>query len=120
MSGHAARAKRLPVRGLQKRCPDGKEPGAATSRNAQGLTLQEGALVGEYASSQTGDSPVARRSGALFREAKKRVAEFRHSQAIDINEEYTKHEKFSLSASISFRPLVACRFFRRTKLSGSM
>jgi hypothetical protein len=51
----------------------------------------------------------------LFREAKKGVAEFSHSQDIDINEEYAKHEKFSLSDSIPFRPLVACRFFRRAK-----
>jgi hypothetical protein len=35
-----ARTKRLPAGGLQKRCPNGKEPGAATSCDAHGMTQE--------------------------------------------------------------------------------
>jgi hypothetical protein len=66
---------------------------AATSHTAHGLTLQ-GVLVGEYASSRPGDSPVAGGRGAFTERQKKGVTGFRHSQDIDINKEYATLEQF--------------------------
>lgn len=58
------------------------------------MRLHRGAVVGEYASSRTGNSPAAGRSEAAFpRGGKKRVTEFRHLQAIDMNNEYATLEK---------------------------